>query len=181
MKIIAQFFMKTRFLLFTLSVTLFGLSGSNGADFQPDLSIGDSPTALKGDNKYKNSGQKNTLRLSDRQSQNDFFVGVENDGDNPDQVKLRGRKGNKHFRIDYFDQSNGGANVTAAIVKGRYVTAELAPAERIIIRGEIEPKRHGKGKGGKRSGIRIKGTSLNKASAKDQVRLTVITPKESNS
>ena len=149
---------------------------ANAADFRPDLLIGDSREELKGDNQFLGGGQKIRLQT---EGTTKFFVQVENDGDLDDTIKLRGRKGNRHWDVQYFDESNGDANITGQLIRGNFVTGLLATGEGILIRGEVErinrraKRGKGKGGGGKRRHFKVRGHSVNDPSARDIVRAFV--------
>lgn len=167
--------------LLRISLLLFAsfsvcFSALGGANPQPDLLIGENKAKLKGDDVYRKAKQKVVLKM-DREGEAEFFVRIENDGDMADAFRLRGRKGSKRFRIKYHDVSNGGANITAALVRGKHVTETLTPGQGASIRAEVEAKKHGQGKGGKRKTFKIRSVSVAKPSARDQVRATVVTPK----
>lgn len=167
--------MKTLLLILTgLAVTLPTL---RAADEQPDLLIGRNGGNLEGDDLYKLAKQKYATKLADGNRTSTFLLEIQNDGPDPDEIGLRGKKGNKHYRIDYFDED--GKNVTGAVTRGKYVTPTLNNGESVRVSGEVESKGHGKGKGGKRKNNVIRVRSKNDPSAKDGAKLVVILPKAS--
>ena len=169
-----------------LSASLSTARGEDVAvpDHRPDLLVGDSRDPLAGDGTYLGGHQKIKIEIAGNTK---FFVRVENDGALPDTIRMRGRKGNRHFEVNYFDESNGDTNITAELIGGRFVTAELATGEGIYIRGEVEAtirekpgkgKGRGKSKGAKRRHFKVSGASENDPAARDIVRAFVRTAKD---
>lgn len=158
-------------------------SPASAADFRPDLLVGETRDSLKGNDQYLGGNQKIKIELNGSAK---FFVRVENNGDLTDQIRLRGRKGNRHFDVNYFDESNGDANITAELIRGQFMTSDLANGEGLFIRGEVDfkPKEHrgkgkgqGRGQGGKRQHFKVSGASANDPAARDIVRAFVATAK----
>ena len=169
---------------FALLVSILGLGAelpTMAADYRPDLQIGETRDLLKGDDQYLGGGQKIRIETDGKTK---FFVRVENDGDLDDTIKLRGRKGNRHFDVQYFDDSNGGANVTGSLIRGNFVTGVLATGEGIFVRGEVERinkrenRGNGKGNGGKRGNFKVRGFSQNDPAGRDKVRAIVSSGKK---
>ena len=167
-----------------VGLSLLPCPGASAADFRPDLQVGESRDSLKGDNVYLGGSQKVKIETAGRAK---FFVRVENDGDQTDQIRIRGRKGNKHFAVSYFDESDGDANITAGLIRGQFVTGDLATGESLFIRGEVEfkAKEHrgrgkgrGKGKGGKRRHFQVRAPSANDPAFQDIVRAFVSSGKK---
>jgi len=105
--------------------------------FVADAMIGSrrSLRKAKGDNRYNRSAAGQTSRLvSHRGRRERAFLRLQNDGNTEGTFGLRGRKGNRKFRIKY----RAGGNVTGAVRRGAYRTL-LGEGERELVKITVRP------------------------------------------
>lgn len=111
------------------------------AEVQPDLSVGLKPSKLKGNNRYNGSGagqiakQKVTGRKLAK-----FSVLLQNDGYATYASVLKATRKNKFFVPKY---RGPGGNVTGAITRGRFHTAEMAGNSSARLKISVKPTRRG--------------------------------------
>ncbi len=106
---------------------------------RPDALIGESRSALRGDNRYNTSGAGQRIRQRSTRGMRSFFS-AENDGSLKDRLRVSSRRSSQKFRYQYRKLSGGGANVTGAVASGRYLTPVLFPGERIDFRATATPR-----------------------------------------
>jgi predicted outer membrane repeat protein len=108
---------------------------------QPDNRVGKmpNPSTGLGNNLYNTTGAGQTLnQVSKQASLVRATLTIENDGDHPDILKLRGSRGNALFHVTY---SDGGRNITAAVTTGAHATPTLAPNQHSAVSILVRPDR----------------------------------------
>jgi hypothetical protein len=119
---------------YTLSI-----DASNTVAPMPDASVGTSLTSQTGTNLYFPTVQQLTLASPDGRAVTGY-VSLTNRGNVTDRFALRGTPGNADFAVGYFDAA--GANVTAGVTVGSFLTAPAAPAAAAgWIRAVVTPSR----------------------------------------
>ncbi|MCG8600405.1 MAG: hypothetical protein MI807_09720, partial [Verrucomicrobiales bacterium] len=111
------------------------------SNYRPDLTIGKSPGGQRGNGIYNTSGagQRINKKLKKVKKFRLYFEG-QNDGGLTDSISVRGTRGNKKFKISYYQTSGGFANVTGAVSTGRYLK-DMGPLERYSFRVDTKGKR----------------------------------------
>jgi len=110
-----------------------------GGYFQPDLRFGRLSNASFGNDQYEerpNRQIKEFFPTSKRKRQ-EFFIRIQNDGNESDKISLKGRAGNKNVIATYF---HGKRNVTGKVVAGTFTTDSLRPGESCQLEMRIETK-----------------------------------------
>jgi predicted outer membrane repeat protein len=108
---------------------------------QPDNRVGKTanPSTGLGNNRYNTTGAGQTLnQVSKQASLVRATLTIENDGDHPDILKLRGSRGNALFHVTY---SDGGRNITAAVTTGAHATPTLSPNQHSAVSILVRPDR----------------------------------------
>ncbi len=108
------------------------------AGFQPDAKVGKSLASLKGNDIYNPSasGQKLVLRSTNNKTLRSSFS-IENDGTEADIVRVAATRGNRFFKVNYYQSEVG--NVTGAILAGT-INLDLAVGESQSFRKVIKPR-----------------------------------------
>jgi len=108
--------------------------------FQPDNIV--SKTAAgpgAGDGIYNGSGSQQQLALISRRVRRvRGFARVQNDGNETDTLRLTGSRGNKIFRVAYLAREG---NITAAILAGTHVTADVIAGDSVLVTVQVRPVR----------------------------------------
>ncbi len=90
-------------------------------DWRPDLLVGTSLKRMRGNNVYNRTGARQTATQTvRRKSSLHFFFRIENDGRTDDVIRAQSGKGSALARARYFEIATRQANVTAAVVSGRF-------------------------------------------------------------
>jgi hypothetical protein len=119
---------------YTLSV-----DASTSVFAKPDASVGTSLTSQTGSNVYLPTLQQLTLVSPDGRAVTGYIT-TTNRGNTADRFGIRGTPGNVDFTVVYYNES--GANVTAGVTAGSYLTALAAPSTSVgWIRAVITPSR----------------------------------------
>ncbi|MBU6180360.1 MAG: hypothetical protein KGR69_11885, partial [Verrucomicrobia bacterium] len=106
---------------------------------RPDGSVGTSLTSQTGGNVYLPTLQELTLVSPDGRAVTGY-VTMTNRGNVADRFGIRGTPGNVDFTVVYYNES--GANVTAGVTAGSYLTTQVAPSATAgWIRAVITPSR----------------------------------------
>ena len=110
------------------------------ANHRTDLTIGKSPVRQIGNGVYNTTGagQSVTTKLKKVKKTRFFFEG-QNDGGLADTIRMRGTRGNKKFRVAYFQTTGGFTNVTAAVGAGT-LSQSFGPLERFAFRVDTKGK-----------------------------------------
>lgn len=111
------------------------------SSYRTDLTIGTSAGGQRGNGIYNTSGagQRVNKKLKKVKRFRLYFEG-QNDGGLTDSISVRGTRGNKKFKISYYQTSGGFANVTGAVSTGRYLK-DMGPLERYSFRVDTKGKR----------------------------------------
>lgn len=93
-------------------------------------------SAFKGDNIYRAihqaKGQTVTTSFKkERTKKRVFYIALQNDGNAPDSLVVKGSRGNKRFPVKYI---LGGLDVTSEVKKGNFKTRTLAPGAEIYLK-----------------------------------------------
>jgi len=125
-----------------------------------DVLIGAKKSSLRGNNLYNLSGGGQTVSaVSKNLRKLTFFLNLQNAGIYADDLKLLGSKGNRDFKVTYFETTSGKRNVTGAMTSGNLsATGVLRGGVRTYL-VEVKPGSSMKGKKKTRS-LSITGTSL---------------------
>lgn len=119
---------------YTLSV-----DASTSVFAKPDATVGTSLTSQTGSNVYLPTLQQLTLVSPDGRAVTGYIT-TTNRGNTADRFGIRGTPGNVDFTVVYYNES--GANVTAGVTAGSYLTALAAPSTSVgWIRAVITPSR----------------------------------------
>jgi alpha-tubulin suppressor-like RCC1 family protein len=97
--------------------------------------------AFLGDNTYNTTGTDQTASATTKKKAVRYIWRVQNDGNVPGQLKLRGTKGNETFTVTY---KRGSKNITKAVRRGTYTTANLAPGATTDITVTVKPTKKAK-------------------------------------
>jgi hypothetical protein len=139
---------------------------------RPDAAVGTSLTSQTGSNVYLPTLQQLTLASPDGRTVTGY-VTMTNRGNVADQVGIRATSGNSDFTVVYFDAS--GANVTAGVTVGSYLTPEAAPsAVAGWVRAVVTPTRRAVLLRRNHT-LSIEGSSLFNPSVKDAVSIRINT------
>ncbi len=139
---------------------------------KPDAAVGTSLTSQTGSNVYLPTLQQLTLASPDGRTVTGY-VTMTNRGNVADQVGIRATSGNSDFNVVYFDES--GANVTAGVTVGSYLTPEAAPsAVAGWVRAVVTPTRRAVLLRRNHT-LSIEGSSLFNPSVKDAVSIRINT------
>lgn len=107
------------------------------ADARPDVRLrADRGTGLIGDDVYVAGAVQRRVRTVDVGQVARSVVSIQNDAGFTDRMVLRGQGRTTHLRVRYLDES--GADITAAVLAGTYVTAPLAPGDATAVTVETK-------------------------------------------
>ena len=106
-----------------------GTGGSFVFASQPDMLIGKRITSLRGNDIYNasGSGQKQTIRRKGRPIR--FAAQLQNDTTEPDSFSLRGRRGNRKWKVKHYLLHGGRSNISAAVGAGTQQISDLSEME----------------------------------------------------
>jgi hypothetical protein len=137
------------------------------AQFQPDLVIDG-----KGDAIYDTDGkhQKSNVTVAPG-GKNTFLIEVQNDANVVDDITVKAPAASKPFKVQYFDDTAGNPDITAAIEGGTYKISQLGSKESRTIRMKVKVKANATP--GALATFRIKAISNGNAAAKDVVKATI--------
>jgi hypothetical protein len=91
-----------------------------------------------GNDTYNATGRRQTAEATTARKAVRYTWRVQNDGNVPGRLKLRGTKGTQTFTVTY---KRGSTNITKAVRRGTYTTANLAPGARTDITVTVTPTR----------------------------------------
>jgi hypothetical protein len=156
--------------------------GSRVSRFRPDpdswrsdVLIG-TKASLRGNNLYNLSGGGQTVSgVSKNLKKLSFFLTLQNDGIFADDLKLLGSKGNRDFKVTYFETTSGKRNITGAVTSGNLNAIGVLRGGLRTYLVEVKPGSSTKGKKKTRS-FSITGTSLQGGNA-DRVKARATTAK----
>ncbi|MEM9016170.1 MAG: hypothetical protein AAGC68_04090, partial [Verrucomicrobiota bacterium] len=131
-------------------VNQYGMGSVGGAvegirrleNYQPDLWVGPGTSGMLGDDRY-GGGQGISLTGKKRRSMTGYFAN-QNDGTDPDRIRLQGTGPNRFFRLTYSRITAPSGNITAGILTGRYTSPELGQGESELGQVSIVPTRNTK-------------------------------------
>jgi sugar lactone lactonase YvrE len=157
--------------------------GSRVSRFRPDpdswrsdVLIGTKKSSLRGNDLYNLSGGGQTVSaVSKNLKKLTFFFHLQNDGIYSDDLKLLGSKGNRDFKVTYFETISGKRNVTGAMTSGSLRASGLlrGTTRTYLVEGKPGPSTRGKKKS---RNLTITGTSL-QGGAADRVKAKATTAK----
>lgn len=102
---------------------------------QPDGRIKAPGSRFRGDDIYNRTGKRQTGKTrAARGTTRVFRIKLQNDGNVPDQLRIRGGRGNASFRVVYL---KGRRNVTRRVVAGRFRTRVLQPGGLQLIKLKV--------------------------------------------
>lgn len=147
--------------------------------YQPDNTIKQKGRPELGNGIYNLSGGGQSIRLKGvSTSKFKYDLGVQNDGDDTDTIRLTGSGKNKLFKVSYLLQRAGSiSNISAAVSRGTSLTG-FSPAEKASIRVSVKAK----GKARKRNAAYrgyLLSRSLNDSSKRDLVASKILSRKKS--
>jgi hypothetical protein len=117
------------------------------AEYQTDLTIGQSVSRQIGDGVYTTSGAGQTVAQKLKKVKlGRFYFEGQNDGGLLDDLTFTGTKGNRKFRVSYFKTSDGIENVTASMAAAGYLQ-NIDPLEGVGFRVDTKGSRLVKKKG----------------------------------
>jgi hypothetical protein len=133
---------------------------------QPDNHVGLNSGSKAGDDIYAGIAAQ-TVRVFSRKGRTVVgYTAVENDGEIADSFRVKGRSGDRFFKVSYVGSAG---NVSAGVISGTYETAEMEfaePAERISVSIQPNKKKLVKSRGKrsvflkKRFAVGVKSTSV---------------------
>lgn len=106
--------------------------------YQPDALVAAKPSvaAAKGDNLYNRTGAGQSLKVVSRGGKGvRVFLGLQNDGEGDDRIRLRGTAGNRSLRVGY----TSGGNRTSEVTRGRFRSVALEPGDFEVVRIDLKP------------------------------------------
>ena len=103
--------------------------------YQPDVRVDKTPALTIGNDIYLPTIQRVSILARNARATNAYF-GIENDGDVSDEFVITSRKGNRLFKLIYFDAE---ANITSAVVAGTHNTGTIETGETYTIRTRVKP------------------------------------------
>lgn len=107
-------------------------------DYQPDALVAAKPSvaAAKGDNLYNQSGAGQSLKVVSRGGKGvRVYLGLQNDGEGDDRIRLRGTAGNRSLKVAY----TSGGNRTTEVTRGRFRSTPLDPGDFDVVRIDLKP------------------------------------------
>ena len=126
----------------TATTSAFGLARYLGIVPRPDLHIGKKIGEQRGDDLYSGNGAGQAIALKSKRNRKlKFFFTAENDGTDPDSVRIRATRSDRHFSIRYHRISPTPGDVTMSVTRGRYAASALVPGTREQFVARIKPER----------------------------------------
>ena len=123
-----------------------------------------------GNNIFNEDGTDQTIEGSTEGETIIYHIKVENDIDNPqsmpDRIKITGTAGDENWEVKYYDDINGGNDITSSVIVG-WETDYLPPQAYVVLRAEVTPKEANSGDSFELS---IEALSTNNDSKKDVVK-----------
>jgi hypothetical protein len=106
--------------------------------YRPDATISTAAASgYVGDDRYGNTGDGQSKASSASTGQKRrFFIGVQNDGDSAEPVRVKGCASSTGFGVRYFGTKRGADEITTSVVSGTHVFS-LAPGSRKVLRVEV--------------------------------------------
>jgi hypothetical protein len=107
-------------------------------DYQPDALVAakSSVAAAKGDNLYNRTGAGQSLKVVSRGGKGvRVYLGLQNDGEGDDRIRLRGTAGNRGLKVAY----TSGGNRTTEVTRGRFRSTPLDPGDFDVVRIDLKP------------------------------------------
>lgn len=134
--------------------------------YRPDVRIGKKGATHThlGNGVYNATGKKQTLSLAmAKGGRTAVFFSVQNDGDSPDGILVRGSKARASMKyLRYFRLTFGRQNITAATIRNGGRSAKIAPRQTIAYVLRAKPKR-GPGKSGQKVSLHVRSTADGRA------------------
>ena len=87
---------------------------TRGLPFRPDALIGEKLRSMRGNNVYRSSRKQEITPEIRSRRRGVYIVQFENDGETLDLFHMKGRNGNRHFRLRYFEPRYG-TNVSSKV------------------------------------------------------------------
>lgn len=106
--------------------------------YQPDALVAAKPSvaAAKGDNLYNRTGAGQSLKVVSRGSKGvRVYLGLQNDGEGDDRIRLRGTAGNRGLKVAY----TADGNRTSEVTRGRFRSPALEPGDYTVVRIDLKP------------------------------------------
>ncbi len=117
--------------------------GSVEVSRQQDIRIGltSAQAAHRGNNVYRTTGAGQTLNLKlDAMKLGRFYLSVQNDGEIPDNLLLRGTKANTTMVASAFRVTGGSSNVSGKVFGNGYMASSVAPGGVVVFRVDVKAR-----------------------------------------
>lgn len=111
------------------------------AQVRPDLKIGRSRnlTKMRGNDIYNRTTQRQRVNVPlVKQQWSKYHFALENDGDRPDRVKLRGTRSNRSISTKYFSIGGNRKNITGQMTRGGKIEAPINPGQILRYQGWVK-------------------------------------------
>ncbi|NJM37701.1 MAG: hypothetical protein HC845_07500 [Akkermansiaceae bacterium] len=133
-----------------------------------DALAGSKISNLLGNNIYNTTGASQAITLLPKKTgkKKNAFLSFQNDGHEPDAFAITGSKGNKLFKVKYY---NGATDVTKLVTAGTFSTPSLAPGASFALRAEVTTQKKSERKTRK---LFITSKSTSDTSSSDTVLVT---------
>jgi uncharacterized membrane protein len=134
---------------------------------RPDALVRVGKKPFVGNDVYNRTGEKQTVKGATAKKPVRYTVRVQNDGNAPDTLRVKGTRSNKTFTVTYKAGTN---NITKQATKGTYRVRNLAPGASRLITVTVTPKKTTKV--GAKTPTKVTITSTTDTTKTDTVKLT---------